>query len=166
MPVHYCRPFISAARQTAYGALTYASRRLQGQRQRQGQGHGQERGSTGHQRRAACWQKPRPKRQLNADSTNLLLAQRFQPRRDTDAISHDKANPRLGPVRGLGSLTNCAHPASEREHQLDSNPPTPRVRDNGRRLKLHEEKKASDAGAILRKCTLEVWVAWFCYFDG
>ena len=170
MPVHYCRPFISAARQTAYGVLTYASRRLQGQRQRQGQGQGQERGSTGHQRLSACWQKPRPKRQLNAESTNLPLAQRFQPRQDTDAISHDKANPRLGPVRGLGSLTNCAHPASRPALRAPTPNWTatrsrPHVRDNGCRLELHKEKEESDAGALLKKCTLKVWVAWFCYFD-
>ena len=58
-----------------------------------------------------------------------------------DAISHDKANPRSGPVRGLGSLTNCAYPTSRPALRARTPGWTAPVGDNGRRLKLHEEKK-------------------------
>ena len=154
MPVRYCRPSISAARQAASGVLTYASRRLQAQRQRQGQG--QERGSTKHSGAPACRQKPRPKRQLTCSLSHVPLHKRFTPRRDTDAISHDRANPRSGPVRGLRSLTNCAHPASRPALRAPTpnwtaTPSRPHVRDNGCRLELHKEKEVSDAGALLKK---------------
>lgn len=147
---HLCKP--QAARS--------ASKTGTGTRTRQHQG----------QRRAACRQKPRPKRQLTCSFSQAPLHKRFKARRDTDAISHDRANPRSGPVRGLGSLTNCAHPASRPALRAPTPNWTatrsrPHVRDNGCRLELHKEKEESDAGALLKKCTLKVWVAWFCYFD-
>lgn len=40
-----------------------------------------------------------------------IVAQTFLKwERDSDAISHDRATPRLGSGRGLRSLTRCAHP--------------------------------------------------------